>query len=182
METPARIVGRLAAGVGGALATRGSTAGNMIRGSVDGLTPQQLDAAEQMLQRAAAAGTPISRAEAIQSVTNGATRMGDLQHTVEGMGGMKPFYSGRAASNDAAAREAFDTIAPRSADPSRVGRQVGEAAGDTLNDVRGAINRQTKPLYDAAEQQRIDPQTFARVSREPVFQEGLRRVRSDPWI
>ena len=182
METPARLAGGLAGGVGGMMASRGSAASGVLRKNMEGVSAQELDAAEALFQRAQQAGQPISRAEAVQAVTNGRTGMGDLQHTVEGMGGMKDFYAPRVAQNEAGARRAFDSMATRAPDPSSIGRQVGIAAENTLDDVRGAINRQTRPLYDAAEHQRIDPHTFAQVQRDPVFQEGLRRVREDPWI
>jgi hypothetical protein len=181
-ETPARIAGAVAGGIGGALATRGGTAGNMIRGAVEGATPQQLDAAEQLFQRAAQAGTPISRAEAIQAVTNGSTRIGDLQHTVEGMGGMKDFYSQRPAQNEAAARRAFDTLSPPSQNPSQIGPQAGQAAESVVGDVTQAINRRTRPLYQAAEGQRVGPQVQQALVADPLYAQTLQEVRSNPAL
>jgi hypothetical protein len=142
METPARVVGGLAGGFAGAGALRGATAGNMVREAVDGITPQQLDAAEQIFQRAAQMGQPISRAEAIQSVTRGSTGIGDLQHTVEGMGGMKPFYAQQPAQNEAAARQAFDNIAPQSADPDSA-RQWVKRRSDSFGSPRKRISSRT---------------------------------------
>lgn len=181
-ETPARIAGALAGGVGGALATRGGTAGSMIRSAVDGATPQQLDAAEQLFQRAAQAGTPISRAEAIQAVSQGSTRIGDLQHTIEGMGGMKEFYSQRPAQNEAAARRAFDTLSPPLANPSQVGPQVGQAAEGVVGDVTQAINRRTRPLYQAAETQRVGPQVQQALVADPLYAQTLQEVRTNPAL
>ena len=134
METPARIVGGLAGGVGSAMAMRNGSAVNMARSAMEGVSPQQREAAEQLFMRAQQAGTPISRAEAIQSVTGGATKMGDLQHTVEGMGGLKNFYAQRPAQNQAAARNAFDTIAPSNSSPSSIGQNAGDAAGQIMRD------------------------------------------------
>lgn len=181
-ETPARIAGALAGGIGGALATRGRTAGSMIRGAVDGATPQQLDAAEQLFQQAQRMGTPISRAEAIQSVTNGATRMGDLQHTVEGMGGMKGFYSQRPAQNEAAARRAFDELSPSAQSPSRIGPEVGRTAEGIVGDVTQAINRRTRPLYRATETQRVGPQVQQALAADPLYAQTLQEVRSNPAL
>jgi hypothetical protein len=180
METPARVAGALAGGVGSAVAMRGGTAGNMVRAAVDGATPQQLEAAEQLFQRAAQAGTPISRAEAIQSVTNGATRIGDLQHTVEGMGGMKPFYAERPAQNETAARRAFDEIAPPNRDPSRIGPTIGETGERLVQDVRAAINTATRPMYDAAGQHLVPQQVHAAMMADPLFAETVQTIRNDP--
>lgn len=129
MEGPARIAGGLIGGLGSAGALRNGTAAGILGKNAGEVTPQQIDAAEQLFQRAAQAGQPISRAEAIQAVTNGSTNIGDLQHTVEGMGGLKDFYAQRPAQNEVAARRAFEGIAPPATDPSQIGRTAGEAAG-----------------------------------------------------
>lgn len=184
METPARIAGAVAGGIGSAIAMRPSASGKMIRGAVDGVTPQQLDEAEALFQRAQQVGTPISRAEAIQAVTNGATRIGDLQHTVEGMGGMKPFYSQRPAQNEAAARRAFDELSPPNLNPnpSQIGPEVGQAAEGIVGDVTQAINRHTRPLYQAAESQRVGPQVQQAITLDPLYQRTLQEVRSNPAL
>jgi len=134
LETPARIAGGLAGGIGAAAAMRGGTGGNMVRQAIDGATPQQIDAAEQLFQRAQQAGQPISRAEALQSVTGGTTGLGDLQHTVEGLGGMKQFYAQRPAQNEAAARRVFDEVVPQAADPSQIGPTVGGVAQQAMRE------------------------------------------------
>jgi hypothetical protein len=180
METPARIVGGLAGGFAGAGALRGATADNMVREAVDGITPQQLDAAEQLFQRAQHAGQPISRAEAIQAVTHGGTGIGDLQHTVEGMGGMKPFYAQRPAQNEAAARQAFDNIARQSADPSQIGHIMGGNAERIVQNARAAINTATRPMYDAAGQHLVPQQVHAAMTADPLFAETVRTIRNDP--
>lgn len=184
MEAPARIAGAVAGGMGSAIAMRPSTTGKMIRGAVDGVTPQQLDEAEALFQRAHQIGAPISRAEAIQAVTNGATRIGDLQHTVEGMGGMKPFYSHRPAQNEAAARRAFDELSPPNGNPnpSQTGPAVGQAAEDLIGDVTQAINRHTRPLYQAAEAQRVGPQVQQALISDPLYARTLQEIRSDPAL
>lgn len=172
----------LAAGVGGALAQRAGSAERILQNNARGVSHAELDQMENLVQQARQEGINLSRAEALQHVTEGRTQLGELQKRVEGMGGIRDFYSQRPAQNEAAARRSFDTLAPAPGNPSAIGREVGEAAQGTIDDVQGAINRHTRPLYQAAEQQRIDPQTFAQVSRDPVFQEGLQRVRNDPFI
>lgn len=182
METPARIAGGLVGGLGSAAAMRSGVAPNMIRNAVDGVTPQQIDAAEQLFQRAAQAGQPISRAEALQAVTNGSTGIGDLQHTVEGMGGMKPFYAQRPAQNEAAARQAFGGIAPQSADPSQLGPTIGGHAERIVTDVRQAINRATRPMYDAAGQHLVPRQIHDAMMADPLFAQTVNQIRHDPAL
>jgi hypothetical protein len=183
-EPLARGGAALLAGGSAAYWNRPNNIGRTIQQGTEGVTAAQLDAAENLFQQAQQFGTPITRAEALQQVTGGATRLGDVQRVAEGLGGeMRPFFAERPARNEAAARQIFDTVEPRpTAAPSAIGPAVGQAAEDTLEGVRGAINRTTEPLYQQATAARIDPRTFATVRNDPVFQEGLRRVRNDPWI
>lgn len=182
MEGPARVVGGLVGGLASAGALRNGTAAEILGKNIGDVTPQQLDAAEQLFQRAAQAGQPISRAEALQSVTNGSTGIGDLQHTVEGMGGMKQFYAQRPAQNEAAARTAFDGIAPQSADPSQLGPALGGHAERIVTDVRQAINRATRPMYDAAGQHLVPQQVHAAMMADPLFAQTVNNIRRDPEL
>jgi hypothetical protein len=126
-EPIARAIGAIGAGIGRAAVQRLGSGEHLVRGAIEGVTPAQLDQMEALLQQAQQSGIPISWAEVLQAVTRGATGIGDLQHTVEGMGGMKPFYAQRPAQNEAAARQTFDTIAP----PNRAGVRNSEIAGAT---------------------------------------------------
>lgn len=183
METPARFAGGLAGGLGSAGALRNGVAPNMIRNAVDGVTPQQIDAAEQLFQRAYQAGQPMSRAEALQAVTQGRTGLGDLQHTVEGMGGMRDFYAARPAQNEVAARQAFGGIAPQAAaDPFQLGPAIGSSAERIVTDVRQAINRATRPMYDAAGQHLVPQQVHAAMMSDPLFAQTVNMIRHDPAL
>ncbi len=181
-EPWARVGGALAGGISAGMLNRPTVAGNVLKDATRGATRDQFIAAEALFNEAQQAGVPITRAEAMQHVTSGATRLGDVQRVVEGQGGMRDFFSHRPSQVDNAARGEFDRIAQQSQSPSTIGPAVGGAAESTINDVRGAINRQTAPLYNQATSQRIDPVTFSQVSSDPVFQLGLSRVRSDPYI
>lgn len=182
MEGPARIAGGLVGGLASAGALRNGTAAGILGKNIGDVTPQQIDAAEQLFQRAAQAGQPISRAEALQAVTNGSTKLGDLQHTIEGMGGMKPFYSQRPAQNELAARRAFDGVAPQSADPSQLGPAIGGHAERIVTDVRQAINRATRPMYDAAGQHLVPQQIHAAMMADPLFAQTVDMIRRDPAL
>lgn len=182
METPARIVGGLAAGFGSAGAMRMGSPERLVQGATKGVTAAELDAAEQLFQRAQQAGQPISRAEALQAVTQGRTGLGDLQHTVEGMGGMREFYAGRPAQNEAAARQAFGGIAPQAADPSQIGPAIGGNAERIVTDVRQAINRATRPMYDAAGQHLVPRQVHDAMMADPLFAQTVDMIRRDPAL
>jgi hypothetical protein len=173
----------LLAGGGAAVWNRPNSAGRTLQEATQGVTDAQMNAAEQLFQHAQQMGSPITRAEALQQVTGGATRLGDVQRVVEGSGQMRPFFAERAGRNETAAREAFNALEPNPTNaPSSIGPAVGRSAEDTIEGVRGAINRRTEPLYRDLEQRYLTPQDWAVVSADPVFQEGLRRVRTDPWI
>jgi hypothetical protein len=182
LEPYARGAAALASGgVAGVVTAPGNAAGTVSR-AAQGLDANVLRQAEALFQEAQAAGMPLTRPEAIQYVTNGATNFGNLQRVVEGQGGMRDFFAGRAAQTDAAAGRAFDQVTPAAPNPHAIGPAVGAAAERTVDDVEGLINRTTRPLYRAAEQQRIPAHLFQQVRSDPVFQEGLRRVRNDEWI
>jgi hypothetical protein len=179
-EPLARTIGALGAGIGGAAIQRLGSAERLVRNAIEGVSPAQLDQMEALLKQAQQSGIPISRAEALQAVTRGATGIGDLQHSVEGMGGMKPFYAERPAQNEAAARRTFDTIAPPNHDPSQIGPAAGAAGENTVNQIRTAINAATRPMYDAAGQHLVPPAVHAAMRTDPLFVDALDAVRNNP--
>lgn len=181
-EPYARGVAALAAGGAGMAAQRMGSAERLVNNAAAGMTPLQLDQMEALMLQAARQGTPLTRAEAAQAVTNGATGLGNLQHKVEGMGGMREFYSQRPAQNDAAARRVFNTIAPTPSQPSTIGPAVGQAAEGIVNDVTSAINRHTRPLYQAAEAQRIGAPVHQALMADPLYASTLDQIRSNPAL
>lgn len=127
LEPWARGGAAIAAGGLGAFASRPTTAGGIIKDAVN-LTPNQIDAVESLINDAASRGINMSRAEAAQQVTGGATRLGDIQRVVEGNGRLKEFYADRPQQIDQAARSQFDAMVPAAANPSEIGPQVQDAA------------------------------------------------------
>lgn len=173
----------LATGGVASLATRPKTAATAVRDAVDGVTPQQLDAAENLFMQAQQAGQPITRAEALQYVTNGATRLGDTQRIVEGQGGMREFFAPRAAQNEAAFGPVVNSIDATPTNlPAGIGPQVGEAAGDAITGVRQAINAAAEPYYSASASTRIRPADMALVRNTPGWPEARDAVRNDPQL
>jgi hypothetical protein len=168
-------------GLGALLTNRGNVSGSVGRaaGDIDNATLQQ---AENLFQEAQAMGMPITRAEAVQAVTNGATNFGNLQRVVEGQGGLRDFYAQRAGSNNAAAGQAFDNVTPAAPNPSAIGPAVGTAAENTVNDVRGVINNASDPFYAQASTIRLTPQEMQQVVALPGYQEARDLIRNTPQL
>ncbi|MFA5952768.1 MAG: hypothetical protein WC807_21110 [Hyphomicrobium sp.] len=181
-EPYARVGAGLVAGGGAALTQRAGSAERLVANATKDVTPQQVEMAEGLFALAQREGIPISRAEALQAVTRGGTGMGDLQHTIEGMGGMKPFYAERPAQNAAAVGRSADTIAPPRVDPSQVGPAAGAAGENIVTRIRGAINDYTRPMYDAGGQHQIPQQVHAAMMADPLFAQTARTIRNDPAL
>jgi DNA-binding FadR family transcriptional regulator len=172
----------LATGAIGGLATAPGNVANTVNRAAQGVTRQQVEAAERLFQEAQAMGVPITRAEAIQAVTGGASSFGNLQRVVEGQGGMRDTFAARPAQVDAGAGQAFDAITPAAPNPSTIGPAVGTAAEGTINDVRGIINQASEPYYAAAAAQRIPAAEMGRLRMAPGWREARDAVRNDPQL
>lgn len=98
---------------------------------------------------------PITRAEALNHVTQGGTNLGNVQRVIEGQGELRPMMAERAAANDAAAQPMLHEIAPRTVEPSMIGPDIGEAATNTIQGMESARTRATKPFYDAANTDKV---------------------------
>ena len=170
-----------AGGLGGIVTAPGNVAATVGR-AAGGVDRQVLAQAEALFQEAHAAGMPLTRAEAIQYVTNNGTQFGNLQRVVEGQGGLKPFFSERAAGNEAAAGRVMDSVTPAAPNPSAIGPAVGAAAEGTINDVRGVINNASDPFYTQAATVRLTPQEMQRVRALPGYAEAREAVLGDPQL
>lgn len=187
LETPARIIAGVGAGLGAAALSRPSTAQAAVAGSMGGLDDAMLSAAGDLMKQAQQRGVALTWPEAISQVSGGgATGLTGLQRVVEGSAGgqgvMGPYMAQRPAQVDAAARQAFDTVAPPTASPSMIGREVGAAAQSTVDDVTAAINRATRPAYDAAKAQTISAADQAALMADPLYSSVLKEVRSNPAL
>lgn len=186
-ETPARVAGALIGGIGGTLATRPSTAEAALSAGMRGVDEATMVRAGQLMNEAQARGVALTWPEAVAQVTNGGGRgLTNMQRVVEGSQGggdvMGGFMAQRPGQIEAAARREFSGIAPQSQAPSTLGPAVGTAAESRINDVRGAINAATDPLYSAAEKVRLSPQDMARVRALPGFKEAADTVRNTPQL
>jgi hypothetical protein len=181
-EPYARAGTAVLAGATGQWATAPNAAGVAVSKASRGATPQQIDAAEQLFERAQQMGIPLTRAEAVQHVTGGATNLGNLQRVVEGSGELRPMMAARPGQVDDAARIQFGRVGPVSPDPSGIGPAVGEAAQGTVQDVNNAINRTTRPLYQAAELDRVPTAQYQRLAQDPRYDDALQTIRNHAEI
>lgn len=172
----------MAAGVGGAMLARPATAGKAIQGQLpEYVTPAHVRRAEVLMGRDIALTWP----EALSQVT-GRPVLTDMQRILESSAAsrshMQSFMAQRPQQVDQAALQTFGHIAPGSASPSNIGREVQTAAQDTITGVRDIINRRTQPLYDASERIRLTPSEMARVRALPGYQEARDAIRNDPQL
>jgi hypothetical protein len=181
-EPYARVGAGLLAGGVGAFATRPNVAEGIVAKAAQGLTPEQVAATEALMRDAQAAGVPLSRTEAAQQASNGATRLADLQRVVEGQGGLKEFYAGRPEQLAQAGPAAFDRIAPQSAQPSTIGPAVGRAAEEAVTDTQGAINQATRPLYQQADPVRVGVPVHQALTSDPLYAQTLQEIRNNPAL
>ncbi|WP_395451212.1 hypothetical protein ACHMW7_16300 [Aminobacter sp. UC22_36] len=181
-EKYARAAAALVAGAPIAFFGAGKLSGETIARAVEDATPQQIDRAEQLFHEAQAAGTPITRFEAVQEVTGGASRAGDIQRVVEGQGGGREFFAARPEQVEAAARREFGAIDPAPVNPSGIGPAAAETASDLVNDARTVINRVTEPFYTRAEATRLSQPEFQRVQAAPGWEEARNAIRNDPQL
>ncbi|MER9654395.1 hypothetical protein NKJ26_12880 [Mesorhizobium sp. M0152] len=131
-------------------------------------------------------GVRLTGPEAIAQATNGASALPNLLRVVEGSvdgrARTAPFFTARPAQVDQAVTNVFDQIAPQSAQPYSLGPRAAEAAANVIDQTRQGINGQTRPLYDAAQQQIIPQPQFAPIAADPRFAAGLARLRGNPEL
>lgn len=182
---------RLAAGFAGAITphavagARGShVPRQMVTRAMEGVDEAILNRADFLRQVAARQGIDLSWPEALEQASKGATRLPDLQRVVENSehGGptMRRYYANRPQQIDAAARDQFDAIAPQPMIPERLGPRVQAAAEGDIRGVGAGINRQTRPLYNAAEQQQLPPNSP--VLQDPAYIRAVQEIRNNPVI
>lgn len=155
-EPAARIAGALAPS--GAAALRAAVRGQPIQEAVralEGVTPQQMDQAQELMRQSSRLGSPITLPEAVQQVVGG--RITGLQgaqdlaqNSIGGQRVMGPFLDQRNAGAVRAVNS-IDVPGPTSAMPPEVtGQRIMEEAGREVSAVRGARSSAVAPMYQAA--------------------------------
>jgi hypothetical protein len=173
------------AGGAGALASGPTSAESIIRSKIPAsVTEQDITRAGQLIDHGQARGVTLTWPEALSRVT-GQPVLTDTQRILESHGqtraAMNDVLAPRAAQVDQATRnELGQAFGPASQNPSMLGPQAQQAAEGTLNQMRAAINRATRPSYDAAGQTLVPVQVHAAMIADPLFEDALNAVRNDP--
>jgi hypothetical protein len=173
------------AGGAGALASGPTSAESIIRSKIPAsVTEQDITRAGQLIDHGQARGVTLTWPEALSRVT-GQPVLTDTQRILESHGqtraAMNDVLAPRAAQVEQATRnELGQAFGPASKNPSMLGPQAQQAAEGTLNQMRAAINRATRPSYDAAGQTLVPVQVHAAMIADPLFEDALNAVRNDP--
>ncbi len=174
MEMAARFGGAVLGGGGAALATAPRSSEMAISRGLSGLPAAQrqgaIQQAELLIQDAATQGVRLTWDEAIQQVTGGATRLGDLRRVVENSRGggdvMKPLMAERPGQVAAAADNAIGGLAPNRLPSEQIGPASQRAAEGALSDVRAVRSAQAEPHYRAAAGDVVPPANVQRAIAE----------------
>ncbi|TXN21282.1 hypothetical protein [Methylobacterium sp. WL9] len=169
-EPYARLVAAITGGLGTAAAVSRANAPARVIGTAAGrVSPEQFGEAQRIAEAGQRIGNPLTGAEAIQQATGNATKLADVQRFVEGSPqsvALSEMMARRPGAMKSAADNAFDTIAPQSANPSTLGPRASDAA-------HGAI--MATPEGTALQEaiwRTATPETAGSVG--PRLQEGLR--------
>lgn len=162
-EKYAGIIGALLGqGAGALMRTPTAAAASLVGRASQGITPQQWQQADALVQQAQRMGVPLTSAEAIQQVTNGGTNLGALQRFAENSpqsaDQMAAFMAPRAGQVRAAGENFFDTLAPQTDTPSVLGMNLQRAGREAIGDVQGQRSAATRPYYQASNPQHVPQQ------------------------
>lgn len=178
-EPYARAGAALATGGTVAFASRPNAAERAVMAATRDMTPQEVEAAINLFNESRAGSTPvpITMAEAA-----GNQRLLNLQRITEGQGGLTDFMAQRPGQVDAAGRAFVDTVAPARNDPSMLGREIQRDSQGIVGDVTRAINRQTEPLYTAAQADVVPAGQITTLQSDPIYASTLNEIRNDPTL
>jgi len=181
-ENPARILGAVAGNVTVAANRAHNAPESVVRRATGNMSDADWQRAIDLQNNRT--GIRLTGPEAIAQARGGATALPDVQRVVEGSVGGRaitaPFFAQRPGQVDTAVNDVLDLIAPQAANPFTLGSRAAAAADNAITDVRQRINDSTRPLYQAAETQRIPAGEFAMISSNPSFAAAVQRLRADP--
>lgn len=185
-ESWAPTVAAVVTGGGASVLNRPASADRAIRGAMSPQVNQAtITQAERLMQDAQQRGVQLTWAEAVEQIAPG-SGLTNMQRILESSPGSReviaPVMARRPAQVENAARQTFDTVAPRNAAPSNIGPAVGRAAEGTVNDVRDAINATARPFYDRASTVLMTPAEMRPIRAAPGWQEARDAVRNDPQL
>lgn len=172
-----QLVGTLAGGA--PFAARGTVATNANR-ALQNVTQQQMQAAQSLIDDAAARGVTLTGAEAIAQVT-GKNNLQNIQRVVEQSREGGPIMEAALNARPAQVRAMFDNemgnIAPQPAAPSATPVALQQAAQGAITDARQAGNRAAAPYYAAAENRPIPGHDWNTAIANPAVREAMEAVR-----
>lgn len=175
------------AGAGGIGLSGPGSAEQLLRAKLPrNVTEADVNRAGQLIDHAQARGADLPWPEALSRVT-GQPVLTDMMRYLEShpqtRGQTQEFFAARPQQLENAATAEFNrSFGPPTPNPQMIGPQAAEDATQTIKDVRAAINRATKPSYDAAAQTLVPQSVHARAMADPLFAEALHHVRNNPAI
>jgi hypothetical protein len=185
LEPYARAGAALATGGITALASPGRTLDKALLSQLpEYVTPADVQRAGALIQHAQSLSTPVplSWAQALTRVT-GRPVLQDMQRILESARPsrtrMQDFFAPQAQQFESAARQEVGRLAPAPVDPNTVGPSIQQAAEKTIEDMRAAMTKATKPLYDKARQTLVPQMFHDLMMQDPLFADALRVVRND---
>lgn len=154
--------------------------------AMEGLTDDQMQAAQALRQDAATRGLDLSLPEAVQQVTNNGTGLGRLQRVVEstkqGQQLTAPYFSNRPGQVSDAVRNFADTIAPSAEQPGMIGVRAQDAATTALDRARQVVNQAAGPDYAALPAQTMDQEAYQTLASNPSYRAALGQLRGHPEL
>jgi len=172
-ENYARLLGGLGGGLGvGAFSAVRGGVDNVLANAAPNVTPQQLHMAAALSASGDILGNPLTRAEAVQQATGGATNLGRVQRVIEGTTNrLGPMMAARPERVERALAGVLDQIGPL-VEPGPLAGQTRAAANRVLENTRARINAQARPFYGAADQQVVSAEEYAALREIPTYREA----------
>ena len=183
-EPWARFGAGVGAGIGGALINGPATAERALASKLPSyVTDQHIADAQKLIDYGRQLNVTVTGPEALSRVT-GRNVLLDQQRLAENAGqsraAMEGALGGRSAAFEQSARsEIQHNFGTGTNNPSMIGADAQRAAESTLTDISSAINRATRPSYDAAGQTLVPPAIHAAMRADPLFVEALDAVRNN---
>lgn len=176
-------------GAGGFVASRG-TAGDRVAAATQGVTPQQMALARALQDRAAAAGSPVTGYEAIQSVTGLNPKMQTQQRIAEqsdasNPSGLTQMMQNRPGANAQVFGDAADSVAPANPLPDTLAGRMQTAATGAIDTARQQGNAAAAPYYARTSNDpsvRIPPADWNSLTADPAVAWALQQVQRDPLL
>lgn len=174
------------AGGAGALTSGPTSAEKILRAQLpEFVTEQHITRAGNLIEHAQQRGVTLTWPEALSRVT-GQPVLTDTQRILEShpqtRTQMQTFMADRPQQVDAAVAHELDYLGGRSQNPSMIGPQAAQDSTQTIQNVRAAINRATRPSYDAAGQTLVPQAVHAQAMADPLFAQTLHEVRNNPEL